>query len=161
MQTNKILVTYFSASGQTKKLAQTISSVTQGDLFEIEPKEKYTSADLNWNDKKSRSSIEMEDQISRPEILNKKENMNDYNIIFVGFPIWWYEAPRIIETFLESYDFSNKTIIPFATSGGSGMGKTDSILEACCTGAIFKKGKKLNAYASEKEVKNWLESLDL
>ena len=161
MQTNKILVTYFSASGQTKKLAQTISSVTQGDLFEIEPKEKYTSADLNWNDKKSRSSIEMEDQTSRPEILNKKENMNDYNIIFVGFPIWWYEAPRIIETFLESYDFSNKTIIPFATSGGSGMGKTDSILEACCTDAIFKKGKKLNAYASEKEVKNWIESLDL
>lgn len=161
MSKNKNLVAYFSATGQTKKLAYTIANVVNGDVFEIEPKEVYTSQDLNWNDKSSRSTIEMNDQTSRPEILKTKENIKDYDVIYVGFPIWWYEAPRIIETFLESYDFKGVTIVPFATSGGSGMGNTVNLLAKCCPDAIFKKGKKLSASASEKEVKSWIESVNL
>lgn len=125
----KTLVAYFSASGSTAQLAKTIAEVTGGDLFEIKPEQPYTSADLNWNDKKSRSSIEMSDPNSRPAIATTVKNMDEYDTVFVGFPIWWYVAPTIINTFLESYDFSGKTVIPFATSGGSGMGKTDSVLK--------------------------------
>ena len=128
----KTLVAYFSASGSTAQLAKTIAEVTGGDLFEIKPEQPYTSADLNWNDKKSRSSIEMSDSNSRPAIATTVKNMDEYDTVFVGFPIWWYVAPTIINTFLESYDFSGKTVIPFATSGGSGMGKTDSVLKKCC-----------------------------
>lgn len=125
----KTLVAYFSASGSTAQLAKTIAEVTGGDLFEIKPEQPYTSADLNWNEKKSRSSIEMSDPNSRPAIATTVKNMDEYDTVFVGFPIWWYVAPTIINTFLESYDFSGKTVIPFATSGGSGMGKTDSVLK--------------------------------
>ena len=119
----KTLVAYFSASGQTAKLAKTLAGVTGGDLFEIAPETAYTAADLDWMDKKSRSTIEMKDPKSRPAIAGKVADMAQYDTVFVGFPIWWYQAPRIIETFLESYDFSGKTVIPFATSGGSGMGR--------------------------------------
>lgn len=120
---SKILVAYFSASGVTKNAAEKLAKAANADLFEIKPVRPYTDADLNWMDKKSRSTVEMNDLSSRPEIANKCENMGSYDVVFVGFPIWWYVEPRIIDTFLESYDFSGKTVIPFATSGGSGLGK--------------------------------------
>ena len=115
---SKKLVAYFSASGVTAKVAETLAEAIGADIFEIEPKVPYTEVDLNWMDKKARSTIEMNDPASRPEIAVKRDNMKDYDTIFVGFPIWWYVAPTIINTFLESYDLTGKTIIPFATSGG-------------------------------------------
>ena len=119
---NKSLVTYFSASGVTKKVAEKLAEAAGADLFEIKPEVAYTEADLNWMDKKSRSSIEMNDKSFRPAIAEKCNNMADYDVVYIGFPIWWYVAPTIINTFLESYDFSGKTIVLFATSGGSGFG---------------------------------------
>ena len=119
----KILVAYFSASGETARLAKTLAGVIGGDLFEIRPQTAYTAADLDWNNAKSRSSVEMNDPKSRPAMA-EPPRLAGYDTVFVGFPIWWYQAPRIIQTFLESADFSGKTVIPFATSGGSGMGKT-------------------------------------
>ena len=157
----KALVAYFSASGQTAKLAQTIAGVTGGDFFEIAPETAYTAADLDWMDKKSRSTIEMNDPKSRPAIAGKVADMAQYDTVFVGFPIWWYQAPRIIETFLESYDFSGKTVVTFATSGGSGMGKTDSILKAVCPAAKWLPGKRLSSRESAASVQNWVESLGL
>ena len=157
----KALVAYFSASGQTAKLAQNIAGVTGGDLFEIAPETAYTAADLDWMDKKSRSTIEMNDPKSRPAIAGKVADMVQYDTVFVGFPIWWYQAPRIIETFLESYDFSGKTVVTFATSGGSGMGKTDSILKAVCPAAKWLPGKRLSSRESAASVQNWVESLGL
>ena len=121
---SKKLVAYFSASGTTKKVAERLAKAAGADLFEIRPAIPYTSADLNWMDKKSRSSVEMNDPDSRPEIAETIPNMVDYDTVFIAFPIWWYVAPHIIHTFVESYDFSGKTLVPFATSGGSGMGKT-------------------------------------
>ena len=128
----KKLVAYFSASGVTAKVAETLAEAIGADIFEIEPKVPYTEVDLNWMDKKARSTIEMNDPSSRPEIAIKRDNMKDYDTIFVGFPIWWYVAPTIINTFLESYDLSGKTIIPFATSGGSDIGKTNERLAPSC-----------------------------
>jgi len=119
------LVAYFSASGVTAKVAEKLSEAIGADLYAIEPEVPYTKADLDWMDKKSRSTIEMNNPASRPAIAGKRDNMNDYDTVFVGFPIWWYVAPTIINTFLESYDLTGKTIIPFATSGGSDMGKTN------------------------------------
>ena len=153
----KSLVAYFSATGTTKALAEKLAKVTGADIFEIAPKIPYTSADLNWMDKNSRSSVEMKDLSSRPEIKNKMENMQDYQTIFVGFPIWWYVAPTIINTFLENYNFSGKTIVPFATSGGSGMGNTNKALEISCQGAKLVDGKVFKSTASEEELKNWAE----
>ena len=159
---SKTLVAYFSAEGNTKVLAKTISDVVKGDIFEIAPTEKYTSADLNWQNKSSRSSVEMQDKASRPTIVDKVENMEQYDTVFVGFPIWWYEAPRIVQTFLESYDFSGKTVVTFATSGGSGMGKTDSILQKSCSASTkWVNGKVLRAHADSKTVENWINSLNL
>ena len=145
----KILVAYFSASGQTAKLAKTLAGVTGGDLFEIAHETAYTAADLDWMDKKSRSTIEMKDPKSRPAIAGKVADMAQYDTVFVGFPIWWYQAPRIIETFLESYDFSGKTVIPFATSGGSGMGKTVDELRKLCPSADWKAGKMVNGISDQ------------
>ena len=155
----KTLVAYFSASGQTAKLAKTLAGVTGGDLFEIAPETAYTAADLDWMDKKSRSTIEMKDPKSRPAIVGKVADMAQYDTVFVGFPIWWYQAPRIIETFLESYDFSGKTVIPFATSGGSGMGRTVDVLKGVCPVARFLPGKRLDSDASAEEVTAWVKSL--
>lgn len=121
---SKKLVAFFSCTGTTKKVAENLSKAIGGDLYEIVPTKLYTNADLNWIDKTSRSSLEMNDKNSRPEIATKVSNMEDYDTIFIGFPIWWYVAPRIINTFLESYDFSGKKIIVFCTSGGSGLGNT-------------------------------------
>lgn len=155
----KILVAYFSASGVTAKAAKKLADTAQADLYEIKPEVPYTRADLDWMDKKSRSSVEMNDKTSRPAIADKTVNLEEYDTIFVGFPIWWYVAPRIINTFLGSYDFSGKTIIPFATSGGSGMGRVNENLKPSCPGAILKPGKMLNGRVSETEPKKWVESM--
>lgn len=157
----KTLVAYFSASGQTAKLAKTLAGVTGGDLFEIAPETAYTAADLDWMDKKSRSTIEMKDPKSRPAIAGKVADMAQYDTVFVGFPIWWYQAPRIIETFLESYDFSGKTVIPFATSGGSGMGKTNEKLAPSCPGAKLLHGNVFSAYSGKDDLSAWVETLNL
>lgn len=155
----KILVAYFSASGQTAKLAKTLAGVTGGDLFEIAPETAYTAADLDWMDKKSRSTIEMKDPKSRPAIAGKVADMAQYDTVFVGFPIWWYQAPRIIETFLESYDFSGKTVIPFATSGGSGMGGTNKALAPSCTGARLLEGKVFRSSTNADTLREWVKTL--
>lgn len=147
---SKVLVTYFSASGVTAKTANKLAKEVDGDVFEIEPKEKYTSADLNWMDKKSRSSVEMNDPASRPEIAKRVENMDMYDTVLVGFPIWWYVEPKIIDTFLDSYDFSGKTVIPFATSGGSGIENVEKNLQKEYPNINWGKGKLLNG-----SVKAW------
>ena len=157
----KTLVAYFSASGVTKKLAQTLADAIGADLFAIEPKVPYTRADLNWMDKQSRSTIEMQNPASRPEIAGTCANIADYDTVFVGFPIWWYVAPTIINTFLESYDLSGKTVIPFATSGGSGMGKTNENLAPSCPGAKLLHGKVFNSYSSKADLSAWVETLSL
>ena len=147
---SKVLVTYFSASGVTAKTANKLAKEVDGDLFEIETKEKYTSADLNWMDKKSRSSVEMNDPASRPEIAKQVENMDMYDTVLVGFPIWWYVEPKIIDTFLDSYDFAGKTVIPFATSGGSGIENVEKNLQKEYPNINWGKGKLLNG-----SVKAW------
>ena len=142
---NKILVAVFSASGVTKAVGEEIARAAGGDFFEIVPKEIYTSDDLNWMNKKSRSSVEMNDPAARPEIANKVIDMASYDTVIVGFPIWWGIAPRIIETFLESYDFSGKTILPFCTSGGSGVGRSDTALRKNVSGDVkWAKGVQIN-----------------
>lgn len=155
---SKKLIAYFSASSVTADVAARLAKVAGADLFEIKPEVPYTAADLDWTNKKSRSTIEMNDPASRPAIKEKLANMSDYDVIFVGFPIWWYVAPTIINTFLESYDFAGKTIVPFATSGGSGMGKTVAVLEKVAPKANFKPGKLLNR-ASEADMENWVRAL--
>lgn len=153
------LVAYFSASGVTAKVAEKLSEAIGADLYAIEPEVPYTKADLDWMDKKSRSTIEMNNPASRPAIAGKRDNMNDYDTVFVGFPIWWYVAPTIINTFLESYDFSGKTVIPFATSGGSGMGKTEAVLHALCPDSVnWKSGKMLNGY-DRAQMEAWVRTL--
>lgn len=158
---SKKLVAYFSASGTTAKVAETLAEATGADIFEIQPEIPYTKADLNWQDRSSRSSIEMQDPSSRPAIAVKRDNIADYDTIFVGFPIWWYVAPTIINTFLEGYDLTGKTIIPFATSGGSGMGKANEKLMASCPGANLIEGKVFKGSVSKAELSIWVESLAL
>ena len=145
---SKILLTYFSASGVTARAAREIAQAVGADLYEIRPEVPYTGADLNWMDKKSRSTKEMSDPACRPAIAGPVENMEQYDTVFVGFPIWWYVEPRIVDTFLESYDFSGRTVIPFATSGGSGIGKAEKSLEAHCPKANWKRGKLVNSGAA-------------
>ena len=154
---SKKLVAYFSASGTTKKAAERLAKATGAGLFEIKPKVPYSSADLNWMDKKSRSSVEMNDKAFRPAITGKVEHMEQYNRIFVGFPIWWYVAPTIINTFLEQYDLTGKKVIPFATSGGSGMGNTNAELKASCQGADLAEGKRFGSNTAAAELKAWAE----
>lgn len=156
---NKALVAYFSASGVTAKLAKTLAAAIGADLFEIEPETPYTAADLDWTNKKSRSSMEMADKAFRPAVANKVENMAQYDKIYIGFPIWWYVAPTIVNTFLESYDLSGKTVIPFATSGGSGMGNTNLELAPSCKDAVLKDGKRFGSNASASALKAWAETL--
>lgn len=157
----KTLVAYFSASGVTKKVAQALSVAANADTYEIKPTIPYSKADLNWMNKQSRSSLEMKDLNCRPEIANKVDNMSNYDVIFLGFPIWWYREPSIIDTFLESYDFNNKKIILFATSGGSGFGKTVEGLKKIIPNANISEGKLLNGTIKETELKSWIESLNL
>ena len=155
------LVAYFSASGTTAKVAETLAEAIGADIYEIEPAAPYSKADLDWTNQKSRSSIEMSDPASRPAIAIKRDNMDDYDTIFIGFPIWWYVAPHIINTFLESYDLTGKTIIPFATSGGSGMGKSNEKLMPSCTGAKLIEGKVFNHNTSHEELTAWVDGLHI
>ncbi len=154
---SKTLVAYFSASGTTKRVAEQLAEAVGADIYEIQPAVAYTRADLNWNDKKSRSTVEMNDPSSRPVLADQDAHVEDYDKIFLGFPIWWYVAPTIINTFLESYDFSGKTIVLFATSGGSGFGKTVSRLAPSCPGAEIREGKLLNGRLSQQGLKEWAE----
>ena len=155
----KILVAVFSASGVTKRVGEEIARISGGDFFEIIPKEVYTSDDLNWTNKNSRSSVEMNDPAARPEIANAVDDIDDYDDVIIGYPIWWGVAPRIIETFLESYDFSGKTIIPFCTSGGSGMGRSDEELHKNVKGDVkWKKGAQINR-PDEAIIKKWLDEV--
>ena len=153
----KVLVAYFSASGVTERVAKQLAEVTGGDLHKIQPEQPYTEADLDWRDKQSRSSIEMNDKNSRPAITNKLANMQDYDVVYVGFPIWWYTAPTIINTFIESYDFKGKTVIPFATSGGSDIKKACEDLKSAYPDVNWKEGKLLN-HASKDDLKKWVET---
>ena len=154
----KALVAYFSASGVTQRLAKTVAEAAGADLFEIEPVQKYTSEDLDWTDKKSRSTLEMNDPSSRPAIAEHVDHMDQYDTVFVGFPIWWYVAPTIVNTFLEKYDFSGKKIVLFATSGGSGFGNTVKELKPSAPGAEIVEGKLLNR-ANKQEIEKWVKSL--
>lgn len=155
---NKILVAYFSASGVTAKTAKALAQAAGADLFEIKPVVPYTEADLDWTNTRSRSTLEMKNTSSRPAISEKVANMADYDTVFVGFPIWWYVAPTIINTFLESYDLAGKTIVPFATSGSSGMGRTNAALAVSCPQSKLLDGRVLNR-ASAKELTAWVNSL--
>ena len=153
---SKKLVAYFSASGTTKKAAELLAKAANADIYEITPKQPYTKADLNWMDKTSRSSVEMRDSSSRPEIESIDAKISSYDTIFLGFPIWWYVAPTIINTFLESYDFSGKTIVLFATSGGSRFGEAVGGLKgSVAASTVIKEGKILNGRLYEEELKKW------
>lgn len=154
----KILVAYFSATGTTARAAEKLANVTGGELYAIVPAQPYTSADLDWNDKRSRSSVEMNDPKSRPAIKGRKENIADYDVIFIGYPIWWDLAPRIINTFIESHDLKGKTVIPFATSGGSGIAHSAEALRKSHPGPDWKEGRLLNR-TDEKSLREWAESL--
>ena len=152
------LVAFFSASGVTGNVAKKLADSIGADLYEIKPAVKYTSADLNWNNSNSRSSIEMRDKSSRPELADKDAKISGHDVIFLGFPIWWYVAPTIINTFLESYDFTGKKIILFATSGGSGFGQAVAGLQPSAPGAKIVEGKLFNRSVSTDELKKWAES---
>ena len=152
---NKTVVAYFSASGVTAKAAKSLAAACGGDLYEIKPAVPYISQDLNWQDKRSRSSVEMNDPAARPELAGREFRPAAYDRIFLGFPIWWYTAPRIIQTFLESFDFTGKTIILFATSGGSGLGRTAKDLAPSCPGAVIQNGQVLRQGTSQEELKRW------
>ncbi|MBR0279709.1 MAG: NAD(P)H-dependent oxidoreductase [Synergistaceae bacterium] len=158
---SRILVAYFSASGVTGSVAKKLAEATGADIYEIKPAVKYTSADLNWQDSNSRSSIEMKDKTSRPEIADKNADISGHDVIFLGFPIWWYIAPTIINTFLEAYDFSGKKIILFATSGGSGFGKAVDGLKSSAPGASIQEGRLFRSSVSVNDLKKWAESLNL
>lgn len=159
---SKILVAYFSASGVTEKAAKTLAQAAEADLYEIKPDVPYTQADLNWMDKRSRSSVEMNDKASRAALADKDAKIEDYDVVFLGFPIWWYVAPTIINTFLESYDFSGKTIILFATSGGSGLGQSAAGLQgSVAANAKIMDGRMLNGQLNEAELRAWVDGLKL
>lgn len=158
---SKKLVAYFSASGTTAAVAKTLSEAAGADLYEIRPQTPYTRADLDWTNKRSRSSVEMNDKSFRPPLADRDALVEDYDTIFLGFPIWWYTAPTIINTFLESYDFTGKTIILFATSGGSGFGGTVAGLKNSAPGAMIREGTLLNGRQSKEILTAWVSSLSV
>lgn len=151
----RALVAYFSATGTTARAARTLAEAVGADLFEIAPETPYTSADLNWNDKNSRSSREMADEKCRPAVAGDSPDMSAYDTVFVGFPIWWYVEPRIIDTFLEAHDLSGKTVVPFATSGGSGLGKAPQRMAMLAAGATVTEGRLLNGNPGADELRAW------
>lgn len=155
------LVAYFSASGTTARAAQSLASALDADLFEIIPEIPYSSADLNWNNSASRSSVEMNDDACRPGVSSMVDHMESYDTVFVGFPIWWYVEPRIIDTFLESYNFEGKTIVPFATSGGSGLGKAPQRMQTIAKGSTVKPGKLLNGRQNAASLQQWVSEMGL
>lgn len=158
----RTLVAFFSAGGVTGQVAEKLAEVTNGELFEIRPAVPYTKEDLDWTDNTSRSTIEMRDAASRPAIGARLSGMEEFDTVFVGFPIWWYTAPTIILTFLESYDFSGKTIIPFATSGSSKFGKSADQMKQCCSeGTLWKEGRRLERNVTKEALEKWVESLGL
>ncbi|MBD5463461.1 MAG: flavodoxin [Lachnospiraceae bacterium] len=157
----KVLVAYFSATGTTKGVAESIAENMEADIYEIVPQEPYTDADLDWHDDSSRSTIEMNDRSCRPEINGAVEGMEQYDIVFIGYPIWWGEAPRIVSTFMESYSFDGKTLIPFCTSSSSGLGSSGKNLEELTDGAQWMEGMRFGGGASEADVKAWIEGLNL
>ena len=158
---SKVLVAYFSATGTTKGVAEMIAENMGADIYEIMPREPYTDEDLDWHDDSSRSTIEMNDRSCRPEINGAVEDMEQYDIVFIGYPIWWGEAPRIVSTFMESYSFDGKTLIPFCTSSSSGLGSSGKNLEELTDGAQWMEGMRFGGGASEADVKAWIEGLDL
>ncbi len=153
---SKVLVTYFSASGVTRNVAQNIANSVEGELFEIKAKQPYTSQDLDWTNKQSRSSIEMDNKSSRPEIESTVSNLDNYQIILIGFPVWWYTAPTIINTFIESLDFTGKTLIPFCTSGGTGISGCEKDLRNAYPQYVWKEGKRFTGNESKEDIKNWI-----
>ena len=153
-----VLVAYFSASGVTAKAARELAAVEKADLFEIRPEVPYTAADLDWRDKNSRSSVEMQDKASRPALVKDLQDADSYDVVYVGFPVWWYTAPTIINTFLEAYGFEGKTVIFFATSGGSSIDKANKDFAAAYPAIHWKAGKTLNG-ASKADIKAWVDGL--
>ena len=161
VQGSKVLVAYFSATNTTEGVAEHIANGLNADIFEIVPEDPYTDADLNYNDNNSRTTIEMNDPDARPAISGSVEDMDQYDIVFIGYPIWWGDAPRILSTFVESYDFFGKTIVPFCTSGGSGIDSSASSLEQITSGATWLSGRRLNGSDSQDTVMEWVNSLGL
>ena len=157
----KKLVVFFSASGNTAKLAETLSKAADAELYELRPAVPYERRDLNWMDKKSRSTVEMQDPSCRPEMADTTAPVAENELIFLGFPIWWYREPSIVDSFLDAYDFSGKTLVPFFTSGGSQLGEGQARIESFAKGARVLPGKRFSARASEKELKSWIESLGI
>ena len=157
---NRVLVAYFSATNVTEGVAESIADAMHASLYEIVPEEPYTEEDLNYDQENSRSTIEMKDSTARPAISGSVENMEQYHIIFLGYPIWWGEAPRILDTFVESYDFSGKIIVPFCTSASSGLGSSASQLESLTEGAQWLSGQRFSGNSSREEIEQWLNGLD-
>ena len=155
----KVLVAYFSAGGVTRKVAERLASALEADLFEIRPVTPYTKEDLDWMDKKSRSTVEMKDRLCRPGISGEVEDMSQYSHVFLGFPIWWYREPSIIDTFIESYSFTGITVIPFCTSGGSGLGESVQNLQELAEEANVVEGRRFSVSVKEDELKEWAETL--
>lgn len=158
---SKKLVAYFSASGITESVARNLSQTAGADLYRIQPEVPYTSADLDWMNKKSRSSIEMNDPASRPAIAAEDLDISSYDVVFLGFPVWWYMAPTIINTFLETYDFSGKTVIPFATSGSSGIENCEKKLQQQYPSINWKSGRLLNGHPGQDVLDSWVKSLNV
>ena len=158
---SKILVAYFSATNNTEGVAQKLAEGLDADLYEIMPEKSYTDEDLDYGNSKSRSSVEMDDPDARPAISGSVENMDEYDVVFIGYPIWWGEAPRIMSTFVEGYDFSGKTLVAFCTSGSSGFGSSDSALQSATAGAVWLDGHRFSAGASADDIMEWANSLGL
>lgn len=158
---SKKLVAYFSASGNTAKLAKNLAAVADAALYEIRPAVPYERKDLNWMNKKSRTTIEMQDKNCRPEMADHDAPISEADVVFLGFPIWWYREPSIIDSFLEAYDFAGKTVVPFLTSGGSDLGEGQGRIEQLARGAKVLRGKRFNARVSENELRSWISGLNL
>lgn len=156
---NKKLVAYFSASGSTAKLAKTLAAAAEAELYEIRPAVPYERKDLNWMDKKSRSTVEMQDKNCRPALVDTDAPVGEADVVFVGFPIWWYREPSIIDSFLDAYDWTGKTVVPFCTSGGSDLGEGQDRIEALAKGAKVLRGRRFSARTSEAELKKWIETI--
>ena len=157
----KTVTAYFSAQGNTAKLAKTLAAAAEAELYEVRPAVPYERKDLNWMDKKSRSTVEMQDPNCRPALADTDAPVAEADVIFLGFPIWWYREPSIIDSFLDAYDWTGKTLVPFFTSGGSDLGEGQGRIETLAKGAKVLRGKRFSARASESELKNWMESLNI